>query len=481
MSEPPRESQAGSGRRRWAVAQGYIPRRSHGPEPERRAGDLYAWMLLGLAGFTLGAVAGARRAAGGEPNRHTRLAQMNGKPRRRYYTGALPSRALAIADLRARAHRRLPRIALEYLEAGAEDEASMMRERRAFADWRFMPRTLVDVSHRSLRTQLLGKPAAMPLIVAPTGFNGLFTHHADLALARAAAGAGVPFVQSTMSNDTVEEVAAVAGLRHWWQLYVFGGDEVWQQLLERVDRAGCEALVLTTNTQIFGNREWSRRAQATTSLPTPSSALDAAMHPRWIATAMLAGGGLPEFKNVIEFVPRDKRGLFESAQWIRSQQPTSLSWDTVAKIRARWKKPFIIKGILNLEDVRRALDSGVDGIVLSSHGGRQLDWTVSPLDLLASAREAVAERIQLYVSGGVRRGTDMLKAMALGADAVMAGRAPLYGLCAYGERGAARALDILEREAEDALGLLGANSPRALGRGFLVPASHLPGVSRTSI
>ena len=449
---------------------------------ERRRGlagdaDLYALMLLGLAGFAIGALTSARRRASVEPNRHTRLAQMNGKPRRRYYSGALPSHAVAIADLRARAHLLLPRIALEYLEAGAEDEASMMRERRAFADWRFMPRTLVDVSHRTLQTQLLGKPTAMPLMVAPTGLNGLFMHHADVALARAAAEAGVPFVQSTMSNDAVEEVARVKGLRHWWQLYVFGGDEVWQQLLERVERAGCEALVLTTNAQIFGNREWDRRTRATQSLPTPSSLLDAALHPRWIARALVAQGGLPEFKNVIEFVPRDKRGLFESAHWIRSQQPESLSWDTVAKIRERWKKPFILKGILNLEDVQRAVDSGVDGVVLSSHGGRQLDWTISPLDLLPDAREVIGDRMELYVSGGVRRGTDVLKAMALGADAIMAGRAPLYGLCAYGERGARHALDILKREAEEALGLLGAESPKALGRHLLVPASRLPGVS----
>ncbi|HVS76725.1 MAG TPA: alpha-hydroxy acid oxidase [Steroidobacteraceae bacterium] len=437
-------------------------------------GDVYSLMLAGLAGFAIGALTGAGGSPSGEPNRHTRLAQMNGRPRRRYYTGASRSRAIAIADLRARAHELMPRIALEYLEAGAEDEASMMRERRAFADWRFMPRTLVDVSHRTLRTQLLGKSATMPLIVAPTGFNGLFMHHADLALARAAAEAGVPFVQSTMSNDAVEDVAKVEGLRHWWQLYVFGGDEVWQQLLERVDRAGCEALVLTTNTQIFGNREWSKRTRATQSLPTLPAALDAALHPRWLASTLLAGGGLPEFRNVIEFVPEDRRGLFESAHWIRSQQPTSLSWDTVGRIRQRWKKPFILKGILSEEDVRRAADSGVDAIVLSSHGGRQLDWTISPLDLLPAARKAVGDRMQLYVAGGVRRGTDMLKAMALGADAVMAGRAPLYGLCAYGERGAAHALGILEREAEEALGLLGANSPRALGRQFLVPASHLP-------
>lgn len=451
----------------------------HG-EPSGDVG-LRALMLLGLAGLAslgVASLARAKRRSTGEPNRHTRLAQMDGTPRRRYYTGPISSRALAIADLRARAHELMPRLALEYLEAGAEDEASMMRERRAFADWRFMPRTLVDVSKRTLSAPVLGKPASMPLIVAPTGLNGFFMHHADIALARAAAEAGVPFVQSTMSNDAVEEVAKVPGLRHWWQLYVFGGDEVWQQLLERVDRAGCEALVLTTNAQIFGNREWDERTRATGSLPAPASALDAALHPRWMATTLLAGGGLPEFKNVIDFVPRGKRSMFESAHWIRSQQPTSLSWDTVARIRQRWKKPFLIKGILNIEDVHRAIDSGVDGIVLSSHGGRQLDWTISSLDLLPAAREAIGERMQLYIAGGVRRGTDVLKAIALGADAVMTGRAPLYGLCAYGERGAEHALSILKREAEDALGLLGANSPKDLNRQFLIPVSQLPGTGR---
>ncbi|MGH8300862.1 MAG: alpha-hydroxy acid oxidase, partial [Steroidobacteraceae bacterium] len=362
--------------------------RDHERRLTRRRGDVHALLALGLAGLAIGALARAQRSRNREPNRHTRLAQMDGTPRRRYYAGPVPSRAVAIADLRARAHELMPRIALEYLEGGAEDEASMLRERRAFADWRFMPRTLVDVSHRTLQAQILGTAAAMPLIVGPTGLNGLFMHHADLALARAAADAGVPFVQSTMSNDAVEEVAKIEGLRHWWQLYVFGGDEVWQQLLERVDRAGCEALVLTTNAQIFGNREWSKRTRTTGSLPNLPTALDAALHPRWIATTLVAGGGLPEFKNVIDFVPKDKRGMFESAHWIRSQQPTSLSWDTVAKIRQRWKKPLILKGILNEEDVHRAADSGVDAIVLSSHGGRQLDWTISPLDLLPAARKA---------------------------------------------------------------------------------------------
>jgi (S)-mandelate dehydrogenase len=318
-----------------------------------------------------------------DPNEHRSVAQLAGSPRRRYYAGPDPARAVTVADLRAGAHRRLPRFVLEYLEGGAEEEATLARERAAYADWRFTPRQLVDVSQRSLATTILGRAAPWPLIVAPTGLNGLFRHHADTMLAQAAAAEGVPFVQSTMSNDTVEEVARVPGLRHWWQLYVFGGDEVWQELLRRVDAAGCEALVLTTNAQIFGNREWSARTRATRTRPSLGTAVDALLHPRWLASTLLAHG-MPVFRNVIDFIPREQRGFFASAFWIREHQPQSLSWNTVDRIRRRWRKPLLLKGILHLDDVRRALDAGVDGIVLGSHGGRQLDWTVAALDLLPS-------------------------------------------------------------------------------------------------
>ena len=363
-------------------------------------------------------------------------------------------------------HRRMPRFVLEYLEGGAEDEATLLRERAAFADWRFLPRQLVDVSSRTLATSLLGKPSSMPLIVAPTGMNGLFLHHADTALAQAAAAVGVPFVQSTMSNDTVEEVAKVPNLRHWWQLYVFGAAEVWMELLKRVEAAGCEALVLTTNAQIFGNREWSARTRAAPTRLSLSALVDAALHPGWAASTVLTHG-MPRFRNVIDFVPKDRRGLFETAHWIREHQPESLSWDTVGQIRARWRGPMLLKGLLHPDDLRQAVDAGVDAVVLSSHGGRQLDWTVAPLDVLPKARELVGDRIEVYVSGGLRRGTDLLKALALGADAAMTGRAVLYGLCAAGAPGAIRALQILHREADTSMGLLGASTLGDIGRTLL--------------
>jgi (S)-mandelate dehydrogenase len=401
------------------------------------------------------------------------VAQLGGSPARRFYTGADLRRAVTIGDLRARTHKRLPRFALEYLEGGAEEEETLAREREAFAEWRFTPRTLVDVSSRSLETSIFGKAAPAPLIVAPTGLNGVFRRGADIALAQGAAAAQAPFVQSTMSNELLEDVARVPGLRHWWQLYVFGGDEIWQDLVRRADEAGCEALVLTTNSQIFGNREWDARTRATRSRPSLPTILDAAWHAPWLVSAL--GRGMPVFKNVIDFVPRDRRGFFESAFWIRDQMPQSLSWRTLAQIRARWRKPFILKGVLNLGDVQRAVDCGVDAIALGSHGGRQLDSAISALDILPQARALAGDRAALFMSGGVRRGTDLLKALALGADAVMVGRAPLYGVCAAGAAGVQHALAILEREAHDALGLAGARRPHEIGDGLLV---HLDAAGR---
>lgn len=431
---------------------------------DRTVAPLLACAVASLVGLAAG-VALTRRShpTGYEPNRHTQLAQLDGTPLRRYYTGLNVQRAVAISDLRAMSHIRLPRFAIEYLEGGAQDEAAMLRERCAYADWRFVPRTLVDVSRRTLETEILSRAAAMPLVISPTGLNGIFRAHGDNALARAALRVGVPFVQSTMSNDSVEDVAQAApGVRHWWQLYVFGGDEIWQELLRRANRAGCEALVLTTNTQIFGDREWQRRNQVGKKRLSASAALESLAHPLWIAENLLPYG-TPGFPNIIDFLPKDQRGFFAASSWVRAHQPTSLSWRTVAKIREFWKKPFILKGILSPEDVRRAVDSGVDGIVLSSHGGRQLDWTIAPLDLLPVAREIVGDRVALYVAGGIRRGTDMLKAFALGADAVWVGRAPLYGLGAAGAAGAIRALEILKAEASDAMGLLGVSRVGELG------------------
>lgn len=369
----------------------------------------------------------------------------------------------------------MPNFVLEYLEGGAGEEATLARERAAFAEWRVMPHTLVDEKGRDVAVDIIGRQASLPLIVAPTGLNGIFMHGADIALAQGAKQAEVPFIQSSMSNETMEEVAKV-GARHWWQLYVFGEEAIWQDLVDRAEAAGCEALVLTTNSQIFGQREWDSRTRTSRDRPSLRTMADAALHPRWLATTL--GRGMPEFSNVIDYVPESRRGFFDSAFWIREQMWRTLDWDAVARIRQRWKRPFFVKGVLNLDDVERAIDSGVDGIMLGSHGGRQADWAVAPLDLLPQARKIVGDRVALYMSGGVRRGTDIIKARALGADAVLTGRATLYGLCAYGADGVTCAIETLKAEMLNELGQYGIPGLHALDRGMFVRTDALPDLLR---
>lgn len=403
---------------------------------------------------------------------HGATAQMNNRPLRTYYTGGNPDKAVDIDDLRARAHQRMPGFVLEYLEGGAGQEATLSREREVYGDWLFMPRILMDEAHRDLSRALLGRTAKMPLLVGPTGLNGLFMHGADVALARACARFGVPFVQSTMSNASMEEVARVPGLRHWWQLYVFGPDEIWQSLVDRAAACGCEALVVTTNSQLYGQRQWSTRTHSEQTVPSIGAMIDALSHPGWLTTTL--DRGMPEFSNVIDYIPDDRRAFFSSAYWIREQMPKALSWRDIARIRDRWKGPMFVKGILNLEDLRPALDSGIDGVMLGSHGGRQADTSVSALDILPAAREMVGDRLALNASGGIRHGTDLLKAWALGADAMIAGRAPLYGLCAYGEAGVYRALNILHDEALNEMAQMGVPSLERLDASRLILRDRLP-------
>ncbi|HTZ36626.1 MAG TPA: alpha-hydroxy acid oxidase [Stellaceae bacterium] len=419
------------------------------------------------AGRGLGRTPGDKTLAGLSP------ALLDGTPVRRFRARGGPERALTIEDLRAMAHRRLPGFVLEYLEAGGEDEASLARNAAALAEWRFVHRSLTDVSRRDVSTSLFGRRLELPLAVAPTGLNGLFWPHADLRLAEAAAASGVPFCQSTMSNDAMAAVARVPGLRHWWQLYVFGPPEIRRTLIERARDAGCEALIVTVDAQIYGNREWDERGMTRSGRPSLGAALDALRHPRWFGEGLLTHG-MPRFANVLDFLPPGRRGFFASAHWIRAQMDRALTWDKLAEIRETWPRKLIVKGLLSVDDVVRAAALGVDAVALSNHGGRQLDWAAAPLDLLPAARQAVGERIAILVDGGMRRGTDVIKALALGADAVLVGRAPLYGVAAAGAAGASRALAILREELDRDLGLLGVSALAELGPHLLTRPGPQP-------
>ncbi|SDV50393.1 alpha-hydroxy acid oxidase [Chitinasiproducens palmae] len=381
--------------------------------------------------------------------------------KRRLYQGSDLSRVLSIEELAGFARRRVPHVVFEYIEAGAEDERTLAANRGAFDRWRFCPDTLVDTSSRSIATTLFGKPSASPLIVAPTGFNGLAWPRGDVALARAAAAAGIPFTLSSFSNTALEEVANEAGGRLWLQLYVLRERELSRRLLERAAQAGYEALVVTTDANVMSGREWDKRNFIAPGKPTLRCRLDMLAHPGWLRTHLKHG--MPALENVKDFIPPHQQSVAQRMAFVVDQLQPNLSWDDIRWLRGLWHGRLVVKGILNAGDARRAFDCGADGIVVTNHGGRQLESCVSSLDVLSEIVDTLAGRLTVLVDGGFRRGGDILKAVALGADGVMTGRATLYGLTAAGEAGVSHAIGLLHGEMNRTLGMLGRNSIAALG------------------
>jgi (S)-mandelate dehydrogenase len=373
--------------------------------------------------------------------------------------------ALNIADLRALARRAVPHFAFEYVEGGAEDEATLAANRADFARWRLLPRTLIDTCARSLRTTLFGRELAVPLVVGPTGFNGILQAEGDVALARAAARHGIPFTLSTFSTVRMEDVARRAGGQLWLQLYVLKDRAIARGLMQRAAATGYEALVFTTDANVFGSREWDRRNYRTPGKPSLRTLLDILAHPRWLARH--AACGLPRFRNLEGSLAPEATSALGGSTVIPRLMDASISWDDVRWMRELWRGKFLLKGVLDARDAEQAAQLGIDGLVISNHGGRQLDYCVTALQVLPEVARAVGSRMRLIVDGGFRRGTDIAKALCLGADAVMLGRATLYGLAAGGEAGANQALDILTSELDRVLGELGCNSVADLGPGFL--------------
>lgn len=381
---------------------------------------------------------------------------------RSYYAGRDFRRAASIEELRRVAMRRLPRFVLEYVEGGAEDEVTLRRNRDVFERVAWVPRTLVGLSMPDATTELFGETLLLPLVIAPTGFNGMLWPQGDLALARAAAAAGIPFTLSTVANYDVVQLGRELPGRFWFQLYPVKDQKTADRLVDRAAEAGCRNLVITTDTPVLGAREWDRRNYREPMKLSASSILDVLAHPRWLTQVMIPRGA-PEFANLTEFLPPKGRSALQGVRFMGTQINPQLSWSDMERWRRRWPGKLIIKGILSVEDAKRAAETGVDGIVLSNHGGRQLDTAVSGLEVLPAVAAAVGGRIGILVDGGFRRGSDVLKALALGADAVMIGRPALYGLAAGGEAGVTHALGLLRTEMERALTLLGCRSLDELG------------------
>ena len=381
---------------------------------------------------------------------------------RRYYAGRDFRRASTIEELRRVAMRRLPRFTFEYVEGGAEDEVSLRRNRSVFERIAWLPRTLVGAGTPDLAVELLGESWHLPLVIAPTGFNGMLWPEGDLALARAAREAGIPFTLSTVGNCDVVRMASELPGRVWFQLYPFKEQKTLDRLVERAAEAGCDKLVVTTDVPALGAREWDQRNYRQPMKLSVSSLLDVLAHPRWLAQVMVPHGA-PEFANLTEFLPPGGRSALQGVRFMGTQINPLLSWADIERVRSRWRGKLILKGILCAEDARHALEAGADGIVLTNHGGRQLDGAVSGVELLPSVCAAVGDRLAVLVDGGFRRGSDILKALALGADGVMIGRATLYGLAAGGQDGVAHALRLLRTEMERSLALLGCRSISELG------------------
>jgi (S)-mandelate dehydrogenase len=383
-----------------------------------------------------------------------------GWPRaRRLYHGRNPARAVGIWDLRAMALARLPAFAAEYLEGGAEDEWTVVRNRQSFEHHELVPRVLRNVEHVDPETTLLGRPTRLPIVIAPTGFAGLFWRNADQALANAAVAAGIPFTQSIASNARLEDIARTSGLRHWLQLYMYRDRETVRAMVDRAIAAQCEALVVTVDGPV-GNREWDRRCYAPEAKLNWRFQLETLRHPRWLAQVLRHG--IPDFANFREFVPAGA-GFAQLSHWLRGQVDPTFCWDDLAWLRSVWPRQLIVKGLSCTADVSLAHEIGVQAVVLSNHGGRQLNGAPPPLEVLSEVAATYKGKIELMVDSGFRRGTDIVKALALGADAVMIGRAVLYGVAAAGESGVSRLLAILRDEIARTMAQLGVSTVTELG------------------
>jgi len=379
------------------------------------------------------------------------------------------SSAANVEDLRRIAKRRLPAGVFDYIDGAAEDESAMTRNASRFADRNLVPRVLRDVSNVDASANILGDKAPMPLIIAPTGFPRIAHPDGELATARSSARHGIPFSLSTMGTRSIEEVAEVCDGRKWFQVYVWRDRELTKDMLARCKENGFEALYITVDTAVLGRRE--RDVRRGMSLP-PKLGLDTfvegAMRPGWVVEFLRNDPIV--FSNVAVSTERlgdnteDGTSAVSLAEFINGQFDPRLSWDDVAWIRSQWGGPVILKGIQSVADAKIAADEGIEAIALSNHGGRQLDASPAIVDLVAPVADAVGGRIEIYCDGGVRRGSDVVKAIALGATACMIGRPHLYALAAGGEAGVDHVLDFFQDGIEQTMALTGVNSIAEIDR-----------------
>ena len=366
-------------------------------------------------------------------------------------------RAANIADLRLIAKKRLPGGVFDYIDGAAEDEVTYRRNESSFHQWEFVPSVLVDVSSLDTTTTLLGKPLAFPLVCAPTGFTRIVEPAGELSVARSAARHDIPYSLSTLSTRSIEEVAGVNEGRKWFQVYVWKDRGLVRDLIDRAAAAGYEALCITVDLAVAGRRERDVRRGLT--LP-PNLGLDTIIEglrkPSWTWRFLRADP--ITFANVTGAMERDGSTAESLSDYIADQFDPSLSWSDLEWFRSIWSGPIVVKGIQSIPDARRAVDHGVEAIALSNHGGRQLDGAPAAIDLVAPVADAVGDSIEIICDGGIRRGSDIVKALAQGATAGMVGRPYLYGLGAGGEKGVDRVLEFFEDGLRRTMALCGVTS-----------------------
>ncbi len=372
------------------------------------------------------------------------------------------ARAASVADLRRIAKRRLPAGVFDYIDGGADDERTLAANEAAFAAMTFRPRVLRGVEEVEASSMILGRPASLPLVLAPTGFTRIADPEGELAVARSAERAGLPYTLSTLSTRSIEEVRSVSDGRLWFQVYAWRDRGLVREMVDRAAASRFEALVLTVDTAVLGRRE--RDVRRGFSLPPtigPGTLLDGVLHPAW-SLAFVRSEPI-RFANVAGRDVGDGASPVTLSDYINTQFDPGLSWPDVDWLRSIWDGPIVLKGVQTVEDANLAADAGVAAVALSNHGGRQLDGAPTPLSLVAPVADAIGDRCDIICDGGIRRGSDIVKAVAAGATAAMAGRAYLYALGAAGERGVDRLLEWFASDIVRTMSLLGARDIGALG------------------
>lgn len=373
-------------------------------------------------------------------------------------------------DLRRAAKRRLPKIAFDFIEGGLDDEIGIQRNTHGFERHRIVPRYMVDVSKREQTTELFGRTYSQPVGIAPTGGAALFRPGADLMLAAAARKANVPFIMSGASTDTIENLARVAPDHGWYQMYTAKDKSISYDMIKRAKDAGLSTLVVTVDVPVHSNRERNKRNGMSRPLKMPFRVLmEAATHPGWIIDYYRNGGGTPMLSNWAKYAgPGAEHDAEKVAAFQASQTTPPFDWADVEKFRDLWPGKFVLKGVMHPADAERAHRAGVDGLMISNHGARQLDRAPSPVEVLPAIRDAVGDKMTLMLDSGIRRGSDVVTAMCLGAKYCFVGRMTLYGVAIGGEPMAGHALNILKNEVDLVMGNMGAPNIRSLGPDFLM-------------